>query len=46
MATTRPLVPEDLDRGRPRDALFKALTASFIGKPVCGISSCPAATPH
>jgi hypothetical protein len=32
MATTRPLVPEDLDRGRPRDALFKALTASFIGK--------------
>jgi hypothetical protein len=28
----RPLVPEDINRGRPRDALFRALTASFIGK--------------
>jgi hypothetical protein len=25
-------LPEDLDRGRPRDALFRAATASFIGK--------------
>jgi len=28
----RPLVPEDINRGRPRDTLFKALTASFVGK--------------
>jgi hypothetical protein len=31
-ALRKPLVPEDINRGRARDALFRAVTASFVGK--------------